>query len=151
MLTNSALYSFNRILQSRSSLLFNIKPSQISPSQLSFILTCNYSTPVKTYMPPKSTLMAENSNLLKSNEIKTYQNYLDKFYSTAQNTNPIEQTKPEGEAKADDKNGKEKKKMSKFKQLYTQYGPTFLVVHLITVVLWIYGFFLISKQYVLII
>ncbi|CAF0830075.1 unnamed protein product [Brachionus calyciflorus] len=38
------------------------------------------------------------------------------------------------------------KKMSKFKQFYTQYGPIFLVVHLITVVLWIYGFFLISKQ-----
>ena len=40
------------------------------------------------------------------------------------------------------------KKPSKFKQFYTQYGPLFVVVHLITVVLWIYGFFLISKQYV---
>lgn len=38
------------------------------------------------------------------------------------------------------------KKMSKFKQFYTQYGPTFLIIHMITVVLWIYGFFLISKQ-----
>jgi hypothetical protein len=39
------------------------------------------------------------------------------------------------------------KKMSTFKKLYSQYGPLFIVVHLITVVLWIYGFFLISKQY----
>ena len=41
-----------------------------------------------------------------------------------------------------------KKKTSKFKLFYTQYGPIFLVVHLTTVVMWIYGFFLISKQYV---
>lgn len=39
-----------------------------------------------------------------------------------------------------------KKKESKFKQFYTQYGPLFIVVHLTTVVLWIYTFFLISKQ-----
>jgi len=39
------------------------------------------------------------------------------------------------------------KKISTFKKLYSQYGPLFIVVHLITVVLWIYGFFLISKQY----
>jgi hypothetical protein len=38
------------------------------------------------------------------------------------------------------------KKVSKFKALYTQYGPLFVVVHLTTVVLWIYGFFLLSKQ-----
>ena len=38
------------------------------------------------------------------------------------------------------------KKTSKFKQFYSQYGPIFLVVHLTTVVMWIYGFFLISKQ-----
>lgn len=38
------------------------------------------------------------------------------------------------------------KKQSKFKQFYTQYGPMFLVVHLTTVVMWIYGFYLISKQ-----
>ena len=43
------------------------------------------------------------------------------------------------------------KKPSKFKQFYSQYGPIFVVVHLITVVLWIYGFFLISKQLVKII
>ena len=38
------------------------------------------------------------------------------------------------------------KKQSKFKQFYSQYGPLFIVVHLTTVVMWIYGFFLISKQ-----
>ncbi len=41
---------------------------------------------------------------------------------------------------------KDEKKPSKFKQLYSQYGPLFVVVHLITVIMWIYGFFLISKQ-----
>lgn len=44
------------------------------------------------------------------------------------------------------KNEQPPKKMSKFKEFYSQYGPTFLIVHLITVVMWIYGFFLISKQ-----
>lgn len=44
------------------------------------------------------------------------------------------------------KNEQSTKKMSKFKEFYSQYGPTFLIVHLITVVMWIYGFFLISKQ-----
>jgi len=43
---------------------------------------------------------------------------------------------------------KKPKKQSKFKQFYSQYGPLFLVVHLTTVVLWIYFFFIISKQYV---
>jgi hypothetical protein len=38
------------------------------------------------------------------------------------------------------------KKMSKFKQLYTQYGPIFIVIHLTTVIMWIYGFFQLSKQ-----
>lgn len=42
--------------------------------------------------------------------------------------------------------GKPDKRPSKFKQFYSQYGPMFVVVHLITVVMWIYGFFLISKQ-----
>jgi hypothetical protein len=42
--------------------------------------------------------------------------------------------------------GDKKKSPSKFKQFYSQYGPMFLVVHLTTVVIWIYGFFLISKQ-----
>jgi hypothetical protein len=45
------------------------------------------------------------------------------------------------------KEQKTEKKQSKFKLLVTQYGPLFIVVHLTTVVLWIYGFFLISKQY----
>ena len=44
-------------------------------------------------------------------------------------------------------NTEPKKKPSKFKIFYTQYGPIFLVVHFTTVVMWIYGFFLISKQY----
>lgn len=48
--------------------------------------------------------------------------------------------------KIDETTGDDKKKPTKFKQLYTQYGPLFVVVHLITVVMWIYGFFLISKQ-----
>ena len=39
-----------------------------------------------------------------------------------------------------------KKKQSKFKMFYQQYGPSFLVIHLTTVVAWIYLFFLISKQ-----
>jgi hypothetical protein len=56
--------------------------------------------------------------------------------------------------KADENNiekvKKDEKKPSKFKQLYSQYGPLFVVVHLITVVMWIYGFFLISKQLVII-
>jgi hypothetical protein len=38
------------------------------------------------------------------------------------------------------------KKQSKFRQFYAQYGPTFLVVHLTTVVMWIYLFYVISKQ-----
>ena len=41
---------------------------------------------------------------------------------------------------------KVEKKQSKFKQFYSQYGPLFIVVHLTTVVMWIYGLFLISKQ-----
>ena len=41
------------------------------------------------------------------------------------------------------------KKQSKFKQFYSQYGPIFIVIHLITVVLWIYAFFQISKQYLI--
>jgi len=45
-----------------------------------------------------------------------------------------------------DKKQLSEKKPSKFKQFYSQYGPLFVVVHLITVVMWIYGFFLISKQ-----
>lgn len=45
---------------------------------------------------------------------------------------------------SEDKDGG--KKVSKMKQLYSQYGPLFIVVHLITVVLWISGFFTISKQ-----
>jgi len=49
-----------------------------------------------------------------------------------------------------EKEKKDEKKPSKFKQLYSQYGPLFVVVHLITVVMWIYGFFLISKQLVII-
>lgn len=52
------------------------------------------------------------------------------------------------ESAQDKKNddGKKAKKQSKFKQLYTQYGPLFLVVHLTTVVMWIYFFFIVSKQ-----
>jgi hypothetical protein len=41
---------------------------------------------------------------------------------------------------------KSPKKQSKFRQFYAQYGPTFLVVHLTTVVMWIYLFYVISKQ-----
>ena len=41
---------------------------------------------------------------------------------------------------------KSTKKQSKFRQFYAQYGPTFLVVHLTTVVMWIYLFYVISKQ-----
>jgi hypothetical protein len=47
----------------------------------------------------------------------------------------------------EDKNKKQTKKKSKFSVFYAQYGPAFLVIHLTTVVLWIYGFFLVSKQY----
>ena len=52
---------------------------------------------------------------------------------------------------ANDKNSiketvKSTKKQSKFRQFYAQYGPTFLVVHLTTVVMWIYLFYVISKQ-----
>ncbi len=38
------------------------------------------------------------------------------------------------------------KKQSKFRQFYAQYGPIFIFVHLSTVVMWIYLFFIISKQ-----
>ena len=59
-------------------------------------------------------------------------------------------TKEEGEKANKEANKDESKeppkKQSKFKQLYSQYGPIFLVVHMTTVVLWIYSFFLISKQ-----
>lgn len=48
-------------------------------------------------------------------------------------------------ATTDEKNN-DPKKMSTMKQMYSQYGPLFIVVHLITVVLWISGFFVISKQ-----
>lgn len=41
---------------------------------------------------------------------------------------------------------KDSKKQSKFKQFYSQYGPLFIVVHLTTVVLWIYFFYIVSKQ-----
>jgi hypothetical protein len=41
---------------------------------------------------------------------------------------------------------KQTKKQSKFRQFYAQYGPTFLIVHLTTVVMWIYLFYIISKQ-----
>ena len=50
------------------------------------------------------------------------------------------------ESMAPKESGDKKKPPSKFKQFYSQYGPMFLVVHLTTVVMWIYGFFLISKQ-----
>ena len=39
-------------------------------------------------------------------------------------------------------------KLSKIKQIYSQYGPSFIVVHLVTQALWIYTFFLISEQLV---
>ena len=42
---------------------------------------------------------------------------------------------------------KPSKKPSKFKQFYSQYGPIFIMIHLTTVVLWIWGFFMLSKQY----
>jgi hypothetical protein len=42
----------------------------------------------------------------------------------------------------------EPKKKSKFKTFYTQYGPLFVVVHLTTVVITLYAFFTISKQFV---
>lgn len=53
------------------------------------------------------------------------------------------------EAKKEENEAEKPKKQSKFKQFYSQYGPLFLVVHFTTVVLWIYFFFLISKQYVI--
>ena len=46
----------------------------------------------------------------------------------------------------EEKEAKTGKKPSKFKMFYRQYGPSFLVIHLATVVAWIYLFFLISKQ-----
>lgn len=78
--------------------------------------------PNRLTLTPKSILFQTGKS--------TNMNVLVQFYSTA---NGSQQENPP-------------KKASKFKQLYTQYGPLFLVVHLTTVVLWIYFFFLISKQ-----
>lgn len=58
----------------------------------------------------------------------------------------IEQTTEKTSQEQTSNDEKPKKKQSKFKMFYSQYGPMFLVVHLTTVVMWIYGFFLISKQ-----
>ena len=58
-------------------------------------------------------------------------------------------TKSEEKTKADSEkmSGEEKgKKPSKFKVFYRQYGPSFLVIHMSTVVAILYVFFLISKQ-----
>lgn len=59
---------------------------------------------------------------------------------------PYRRIATESQKEAEATSTKEAKKPSKFSLFYKQYGPMFIVVHLITVVLWIYGFFLISKQ-----
>jgi hypothetical protein len=51
------------------------------------------------------------------------------------------------QAMTTDSQEKEKpKKISKFKMFYQQYGPSFVIIHLTTVVAWIYLFYIISKQ-----
>lgn len=70
-------------------------------------------------------------------------NLMIRFQSTQ-----TDQVKSEKETTPTQNDDKKPKKQSKFKQFYSQYGPLFLVVHLTTVVMWIYFFFLVSKQYV---
>ena len=73
---------------------------------------------------------------------------MNRYYSTKdKQAEEAEKVSQNQENKNEEEQKKEQpKKQSKFKQLYSQYGPIFLVVHLTTVVLWIYSFFLISKQ-----
>lgn len=71
-----------------------------------------------------------SSNIIKTNNLKPISyKILNRFESTN-----VNDSKPK------------EKKQSMFKKLYSQYGPLFVVVHLTTVVIWIYSFFLISKQ-----
>lgn len=86
------------------------------------------------YQRPVSILYSSSSQINLSN-------LFVRFQSTQ-----TEQAKSEETTQNEDK---KPKKQSKFKQFYSQYGPLFLVVHLTTVVMWIYFFFLISKQCVI--
>jgi hypothetical protein len=94
-----------------------------------------------------------NSNFLftssnSQNQNVTYFRYLTTTTANRRQTYNDEKNSKENEQseESSSSSSKTKKPPSKFKQFYSQYGPMFLVVHLTTVVMWIYGFFLISKQ-----
>lgn len=89
----------------------------------------------------------KNYGILLSPKMVLVSNKFDKSIiqrlQSTQTTENKDQT-PQNPNQSND--NKKTKKQSKFKQFYSQYGPLFLVVHLTTVVLWIYFFFIISKQ-----
>jgi hypothetical protein len=127
------------------------------PSSFLFVNRLNSSSLKLTrQFAASSYILNQNDNTKKYNYFCTYGSVLTiknkpsifinhpliRWSSTESQAGSVE-TKSSG-GKATDQ--QPPKKMSKFKQLYTQYGPLFIVIHLTTVVMWIYGFFLLSKQ-----
>jgi hypothetical protein len=107
------------------------------------VLHSSSCTTIRTFCP-------KNSILFNTRACSVSHLTMAKLYSTAINNKHQDGKSKENEKNETKEEKKEPaKKTSKFKQFYSQYGPLFLVVHLTTVVMWIYGFFLISKQYVL--
>jgi hypothetical protein len=101
-----------------------------------------------SFLPNLNSIL--NSNFLftsgnNQNPSVAYFRYLTTT-TTNRQMDKDEKNSKQNEQGEDSSSSKTKKPPSKFKQFYSQYGPMFLVVHLTTVVMWIYGFFLISKQ-----
>ena len=102
-----------------------------------------------SFLSPQILILSNinrNQNLTFLNKNITINSY-KLLYTTSSSSFSSSSQEQKGEGKEEgDTSNKQKKPQSKFKQFYSQYGPIFLVVHLTTVVMWIYGFFLISKQ-----
>ena len=110
-------------------------------------LNLNHAKYIYTHL--NQNLISRNSKelndkfLLKKHEVNSilFYNQLNFFSKTSININDMSKLR-----NMKNNNSEPSKKQSKFKQSITQYGPIFIVIHLTTVVMWIYLFFLISKQ-----
>ena len=102
-----------------------------------------------------NTILLKNSKFTKSLSLLFNRSTKIYYYSTNSKFNAIQTSKNKNYLflntyQAMTTNALEKKeepkKVSKFKMAYQQYGPSFVVIHLVTVVAWIYFFYFISKQ-----
>jgi hypothetical protein len=127
------------LIQSQYQRLYLTKPFSIAPCQNAFQSNKRIE---QNKIQKKDLNVLLMPKTISNNVYSKPSIVLNKYRSYATNSKPLFQV-TEGKKIEET----QLKKMSTFKKLYSQYGPLFIVVHLITVVLWIYGFFLVSKQY----